>query len=967
MDKPLRALAVLAFAAFSLAGCGGRHSALSVLPRDQSAAQRHPRTIVEAAYPNAIAADSPLAYYRLDDTGSTLADSSANALNGTYGSSVTHGATGLVPTNSDAAATFPGGTWSANGIATVATSTTLQPSNVTVEAWVKETTANSGGYIDLVSYGPQSGGQAWSLQITPSNTVSAWILTAAGGVYVEGSTVLSTGTAYQIACSWDGTNLRLYVNGALEASTTGSGSISYTGVGTTGLSIGGGQSTSRHLLAGSADDVSVFGSALAPARIQAHYAAATTTPTSTGDAYATAVMTSAPVAYYRLDDNGTTLADATTNHLNGTYGSSVTHHATGLVTGTSDYAASFGGSAASSTTIATVAQSSTLQPTSAVTVEAWIKETTAPSGFVDVVSYGDQHGQGYSLQVSNTNHAAFWLDLSGGATVFAGGATALSTGTVYHIVGTYDGTTAKIYVNGSLDGSTAQSGTISYSGIGTYGLSIGGGQNTGRNTLAGTVDEVAVYSSALSSTAVTTHYNAGAAAATAGPKHVQNWLYACHVDGNCVVDNNINLDPGWTAQHVDWNEVYYDAKVDDTAQRLSAAGAKHIVTYVDPNLTPYCPIPTGYSITSNDFPENGANCGSQMGPFLHPVSGSYAHAFQHQSNGNRIFDHPDASGTTVMEPLYIGDSDVRNAFTAATSQNPYATDVFEDDAGGSYNCIYDSNGRCDSGATFGGSHYAPPLCDYTGGYWCYKYGETAHEWDTAANPQQAYANDAVALANASALPVIGNNGGFTNSYDLQWLAATQVRGAMMEGVWDGASSTTLWIAAADAILNYHGRSKYVVEYESSDTAVATSRLFYQIASHWIVYDPTYSIEALAEINGATTTAGTNDTTFPEESVVPSSPRVATPSNNDVTTFQTSTAGLFVREYATCYQDGTSIGRCAAIVNTNSTSKTITGLSFSYGHALSRNTSTSWAAGGTAQWSTTVPTTIGAKTGVILAQ
>jgi len=947
----------------ALTGCGGRHSAVSVLPREASGGARHVRTIVEAAYPNAVLADSPLAYYRLDDTGSTLTDSSSNGLNGSYGSSVTHGAASLVSTNSDAATTFPGGSWSANGIATVAKNTALQPTNITIEGWVKESAANSGGFIDVVSYGPQSSGQAWSIQITPSNTFSFYVLTPTSYAYVAGSTVLSTGTAYHVAGSYDGTTARLYVNGQLEASAAGSGNVNYGSVGTYGLSIGGGQSTSRNILNGAVDDVSIYGSALTAARIQAHYAAGTTTPTSTGDPYATTVMGDSPAAYYRLDDAGSLLADATTHQLNGSYGSSITHHATGLVTGTSDYAATFSGSATGSTTTAQVSQSSTLQPTS-VSVEAWVKESSTPSGIIDVVSYGDQHGQGYSLQIYSTNQAAFYGNTTAGAGYFyVQGTTTLSTGTVYHLVGTYDGTTAKIYVNGTLEASATASGSVSYSGIGSYGLSIGGGQNSSRNTLPGTIDEVAVYPSVLTSTQIANHHSKGAASAPAGPTHVQNWLYACDANQTCVSDQNTGISDSWMASHVDWNEVYFRNDQDTTGANLAASGAKHIVVYVDPNITYYCAIPSGYSVNSNDFPENGANCGGQVASYLHAQSGSYAHAYQHQTNGNRLFDRADGLyNGDVGEPLYIGDPDVQAAFAAATSQNPYATDVFEDDAGGAYNCLIDY-GRCDSGSSFGSAHYSPPLCDSSGGYWCYKYGETAVEWDGASNPQQAYANDAIALANASAHNVIGNNGIATNSYDLQWLAATKVKGAMLEGTWSpNQYDSGKWVKIADAILNYHNRGKYVVEEDTDETL-----LLFEIASHWIVYDPTYSVEALFEVNPATTSAWTNDTTFPEESVVPSSPRVATPSNNDVTTFQTSTPGLFVREYATCYQAGSSIGRCAAVVNTNTSSKTITGLSYSYGHVLVQNTSTTWAAGGTAQWSTSVPTTIGATSGVILAQ
>jgi hypothetical protein len=594
-------------------------------------------------------------------------------------------------------------------------------------------------------------------------------------------------------------------------------------------------------------------------------------------------------------------------------------------------------------------------------VEAWIKESSTPSGIIDLVSYGDQHGQGYSLQLTSGNQAAFFGDTTAGAGYFyVGGATTLSTGTIYHLVGTWDGTTAKIYVNGSLDASATASGSLSYSGIGSYGLSIGGGQNSSRNTLPGTIDEVAVYPSVLTATQISNHHTKGATS-TAGPAHVQNWLYACDANQSCVSDQNTGNDDGWMASHVDWNEVGNNIQYDVTGKNLAANGAKHIVVYLDPYITYYCPIPSGYTASSYDFPENGVNCSGPVVQYLHAQSGSYAHAFVHQSNGNRLFDHADGVyNGDVGEPLYLGDPDVQAAFGTATAQNPYATEVFEDDAGGAYNCLT-NYGRCDSGSSFDTSHYAPPTCT-TDSYWCYKYGETAVEWDGASNPQQAYVNDAIALVNNSAHNVIANNGAATNSYDLQFIGATKVTGAMIEGAWDPTTDPNKWVKVADAALNYHSRGKYVVEEGTN-----ASLLMLQLASHWIVYDPTYSIEALFEVNPATTSAWTNDTTFAEESVVPSSPRVATPSNNDVTTFQTSTAGVFVREYATCYQAGVSIGRCAAVVNTNTSSKSITGLSYTYGHVLVQNTSKTWAAGGTAQWSTSVPTTVGASNGVILAQ
>ncbi len=445
------------------------------------------------------------------------------------------------------------------------------------------------------------------------------------------------------------------------------------------------------------------------------------------------------------------------------------------------------------------------------------------------------------------------------------------------------------------------------------------------------------------------------------PRHVQNWQTACANAGqSCLESRNVGISASWMAKHVDWNEVGDHPSSDVTSAQLAAAGAEHIVVYSDPNIAWYCPVPQDYSAQSYDLPETGGNCRTSVARYLRPENGSYAHAFTHQIDGNRLFDRADGFyHGRPGEPLNIGDRDVQAAFAADTARNRYATDVFEDDAGGSYNCIADDNGRCSG--TYGAAAYAPPGCDYRDGYWCYKYGETAYEFDRASNPQQTYADDAIALADASAHPVIGNDGVGTDVYDLQWLASRRVEGAMSEGAWTQVSNPKKWIAEADAILRYHNLHKYVVEYSSD-----ASRLMFQIASHWIVYDSTYSIEALDEVNPAARSAGRNDATFPEESVVPSNARVATPLSNEVTVFETA-PGLFVREYATCYENGEVIGYCAAIVNATGSAQPIAGLTRRYSRVLVHNTTATWAAGGTPLWSHIVPESIGPNSGLILAE
>jgi hypothetical protein len=455
------------------------------------------------------------------------------------------------------------------------------------------------------------------------------------------------------------------------------------------------------------------------------------------------------------------------------------------------------------------------------------------------------------------------------------------------------------------------------------------------------------------------------------PTHVQNWTYACDTGSGYCLGNGMNrgVPASWLATHMDWNEVH--ATDDTTGPVLRSAGAKHVVPYVDPNISPYCGTPP--SPSANDVPENGANCHGGMWNTLHTQNGSYAHAYQHRDNGNRLIvvynGAPDLFNGEMSEPYNIGDPDVQLAFATITSgTSSWATEIFEDDAGGAYNCVT-YNGRCDSGAAFASPHYGAGCGPGFVSYWCYKYGNTAVEWDTAPgrNPsltaQQAYVNDAIALSGRAAKPVIGNNGAATNTYDAEWVNSSNVTGAEIENAWSGADAAH-WTGNANAAISYHNLHKYVVELDQSDLTANPGLLTFDIASHWIVYDPVYSIQSLLFVNPAPTGSGwTNDATFPEQTVLPTSPLVATGST--VATFQKAT-NLYVREYAACYQSAVPIGRCAAIVNVGSATS-ITGLTATYGHVLVRNTAATWANGGTAQWSATVPTTIGANAGVILAQ
>jgi hypothetical protein len=235
-------------------------------------------------------------------------------------------------------------------------------------------------------------------------------------------------------------------------------------------------------------------------------------PTPTG--YAAVVAADSPLAYYRLGEaSGSTMVDTSGNGRTGTY-SGVTLGASGLLVGDSDTAVSCS-STTSSTTYASVTGASWMAPTN-LTVEAWIETTDTAQPSKSILTRWDQ---------VTTSNCEFGLDLgsttSGAGRVFvntssgvyiAQGSTALNDGTAHHLVGVFDGSNLILYVDGTAVATTATAGTLnapSTTLLVISGICAGPTTVNSNYGFVGTVDEVALYDTALSSTRVAAHYTAG--------------------------------------------------------------------------------------------------------------------------------------------------------------------------------------------------------------------------------------------------------------------------------------------------------------------------------------------------------------------------------------------------------------------------------------------------------------------------
>lgn len=134
-----------------------------------------------------------------------------------------------------------------------------------------------------------------------------------------------------------------------------------------------------------------------------------------------------------------------------------------------------------------------------ITLEAWIKaDTWATNVWENVIISKDdwQTGdKGFVLRAGANGTLSFNISLGAGW-VELNSAPVMATGQWYHVAGTYDGTTMKIYINGSEVGSSTNAGTIDN---GNYNLTIGRAAYTagGNRYFDGNIDEVRVWSDAV--------------------------------------------------------------------------------------------------------------------------------------------------------------------------------------------------------------------------------------------------------------------------------------------------------------------------------------------------------------------------------------------------------------------------------------------------------------------------------------
>ena len=218
--------------------------------------------------------------------------------------------------------------------------------------------------------------------------------------------------------------------------------------------------------------------------------------------YPAGVLADGPTAYWRLNETSGPLAlDALGLHPGG-YSNTVTFGVPGALVGDPDPAVYFDGTTG---TKVDVPYAPALNP-SIFTIECWANVTGGGSYRSPLTARADSPTRGYMFYATPANTWEFWTGTGGAAgtwNMMTGPAVIYNQWT--HLVGTYDGTTKRFYINGAL----VHSIVVPFRANSVSPLRIGGGASdsvVGSFFFVGDVDEVAVYDKVLTLEQIQAHY-----------------------------------------------------------------------------------------------------------------------------------------------------------------------------------------------------------------------------------------------------------------------------------------------------------------------------------------------------------------------------------------------------------------------------------------------------------------------------
>ena len=384
----------------------------------------------------------------------------------------------------------------------------------TAEAWIKLN--NSTGVYQSIfeRYGwPDGNGNngGFYFRVTPSGKMEFVVnQSIQSGYGVSGNTLVTSGVWHHLAAVADGTQMRMYIDGTLDASVN-IGALPSTG--TTNLFVASGN-WSGGRINGKIDEVRLTAAAL----YNSNFTPATILTAGANTRGLWKFDSAIPPDFSGSGNTGIVRGSPALSTDLPTLGRNSI-----AVNGTSDYLE--------------VPNSSSINITGAFTAEAWIKLNNSAGIYQSVFErYGqpDANGNngGFYFRITPSGKMEFVVTQSIQFGWAASGNSVLSSGVWHHVAAVDDGTQLRIYIDGVLDGSLSIS---YYAATGTTNLFVGSG-NWGGGRINGKIDEVRLTAAAL--------YNANFTPATklmSGANTRGLWKFDGVIDQDSSGNSNLGL------------------------------------------------------------------------------------------------------------------------------------------------------------------------------------------------------------------------------------------------------------------------------------------------------------------------------------------------------------------------------------------------------------------------------------------
>lgn len=217
--------------------------------------------------------------------------------------------------------------------------------------------------------------------------------------------------------------------------------------------------------------------------------------------YPDTILVDTPIRYERFGEASGSVAADVTGNANGSYGNSPTLGVTGALTGDADTAVTLASASSQRVTVGTTNGLPT--GNAAISVVVWLKIAAAPGANQYVWSYGN-------TTPTSGQMIECWVDSTAKINVGFGGAALITSAAIstaaYHMISiTWDGTTLKLKIdNGAQSTATPSANAIPSSSTAFF----WGARTNGSSFLSGTLDEGAIFTTAVSNTRLNAYYTA---------------------------------------------------------------------------------------------------------------------------------------------------------------------------------------------------------------------------------------------------------------------------------------------------------------------------------------------------------------------------------------------------------------------------------------------------------------------------